>query len=250
MITLFRRIRQKLIEPGSVTKYLLYAVGEILLVVIGILIALQVNNWNEERISQNREYDFLVEIRDNLIADALQIDEILVFNQAKRDTLSSTIQTLVGDAGPVETTWFIQNRMSVLVEFQIFFPNRVGFDNMINAESIALVRDTELREALSAHYSAEIIYLGTQERTGELTRNFTDRIGPYISRKELVDSRWSSESQLPSASASDIKKNPRIMADLNAMNSINQAQSLILTDVKGQAGLLIEQIEAYLDQLN
>jgi len=49
MITFFRRIRQKLIDSGSVTKYLLYAIGEILLVVIGILIALQVNNWNEER---------------------------------------------------------------------------------------------------------------------------------------------------------------------------------------------------------
>ncbi|MFN1835231.1 hypothetical protein AB2B38_008215 [Balneola sp. MJW-20] len=49
MITLFRRIREKLIASGSVTKYLLYAVGEILLVVVGILIALQVNNWNEER---------------------------------------------------------------------------------------------------------------------------------------------------------------------------------------------------------
>ena len=45
MITLFRRIRQELIESGSFTKYLLYAIGEILLVVIGILIALQVNNW-------------------------------------------------------------------------------------------------------------------------------------------------------------------------------------------------------------
>ena len=52
MITLFHRIRQRFIESGSVTKYLLYAIGEILLVVIGILIALQVNNWNEERLQQ------------------------------------------------------------------------------------------------------------------------------------------------------------------------------------------------------
>ena len=47
MITLFRRIRQKLMDSGNVTKYVLYAAGEILLVVIGILIALQVNNRNE-----------------------------------------------------------------------------------------------------------------------------------------------------------------------------------------------------------
>ena len=63
MITLFRRIRQKLIDSGSVTKYLLYAIGEILLVVIGILIALQVNNWNEAQNSRAYELRTLSEIK-------------------------------------------------------------------------------------------------------------------------------------------------------------------------------------------
>jgi len=65
MITLFRRIRQKLIDSGSITKYLLYAIGEILLVVIGILIALQVNNWNEERKNRALEKTYY----ENLIRD-------------------------------------------------------------------------------------------------------------------------------------------------------------------------------------
>jgi hypothetical protein len=47
MLKFFRTIRKKLIEEYNVRKYLLYAIGEILLVVIGILIALQVNNWND-----------------------------------------------------------------------------------------------------------------------------------------------------------------------------------------------------------
>jgi len=49
MLKFFRTIRKKLIDQGNIQKYLLYAVGEILLVVIGILIALQVNNWNDDR---------------------------------------------------------------------------------------------------------------------------------------------------------------------------------------------------------
>ncbi|NET34370.1 MAG: hypothetical protein F6K19_20480 [Cyanothece sp. SIO1E1] len=49
MIKFFRRIRQKLLSKGHIRKYLAYATGEVLLVVIGILIALQINNWNEKR---------------------------------------------------------------------------------------------------------------------------------------------------------------------------------------------------------
>lgn len=54
MLKFFRRIRKKLIEREKFRKYIFYALGEILLVVIGILIALQVNNWNEERKQQKR----------------------------------------------------------------------------------------------------------------------------------------------------------------------------------------------------
>ncbi|MEJ2113692.1 MAG: DUF6090 family protein, partial [Flavobacteriaceae bacterium] len=52
MIKLFNKIRQRLLSENKFSKYLLYAIGEIILVVIGILIALQVNNWNNERKEQ------------------------------------------------------------------------------------------------------------------------------------------------------------------------------------------------------
>ena len=52
MIKFFRHIRQDLMSKNKTSKYLKYAIGEILLVVIGILIALQINNWNQNRISK------------------------------------------------------------------------------------------------------------------------------------------------------------------------------------------------------
>jgi len=49
MIKFFRKIRQNLLSESKFSQYLIYAIGEIVLVVIGILIALQINNWNEEK---------------------------------------------------------------------------------------------------------------------------------------------------------------------------------------------------------
>lgn len=62
MIHLLRRVRRKLITKGRISRYLFYALGEILLVVVGILIALQINNWNEHRKQKNSEYAILVDL--------------------------------------------------------------------------------------------------------------------------------------------------------------------------------------------
>ena len=69
MLTFFRKIRKSLVDSSSARKYVLYAVGEILLVMVGILLALQVNNWNENRraklIERNALSELLVEFERN-----------------------------------------------------------------------------------------------------------------------------------------------------------------------------------------
>ena len=69
MITFLRKIRRSLIESGSVKKYSLYAIGEIALVVIGILIALQINNWNEARKRSRTEVKLLQNMRQAIQYD-------------------------------------------------------------------------------------------------------------------------------------------------------------------------------------
>ena len=84
MIKLFRNIRQNLLNQGKTTSYLKYAIGEIVLVVIGILIALQINNWNEGRKDALREKQLLNnlqgEFKDNLQdldSIALEVDKVI-----------------------------------------------------------------------------------------------------------------------------------------------------------------------------
>ncbi|RLD70725.1 MAG: hypothetical protein DRJ10_20090, partial [Bacteroidetes bacterium] len=65
MINFFRRIRKQLATENNAKKYLRYAIGEILLVVIGILVALQINNWNEQRKERQKEQSFLKQLLED-----------------------------------------------------------------------------------------------------------------------------------------------------------------------------------------
>ena len=69
MLTFLRKIRKSLIETGSAKKYFIYAIGEILLVMVGILLALQVNNWNEGRKDRILEKELISGFHESLISN-------------------------------------------------------------------------------------------------------------------------------------------------------------------------------------
>ena len=69
MIKFFRKIRQSLLADSKFIKYVIYAIREIVIVVIGILIALQINNWDNENIQREKEVGYCTEIKTNLSID-------------------------------------------------------------------------------------------------------------------------------------------------------------------------------------
>jgi hypothetical protein len=89
MIPFFRKIRKKLADDNKPMKYMRYAIGEILLVVVGILIALSINNWNEERKVKQFEYRILKDIETSMRANFWQLDMCLRGN--KEAILSSDL---------------------------------------------------------------------------------------------------------------------------------------------------------------
>ena len=76
MIRLFRKIRQQLLSEDRYSMYFLYASGEVLLVVLGILIALQIDNWNEDRKLRSLTHSYLENIKDDLIADSTYLEDL------------------------------------------------------------------------------------------------------------------------------------------------------------------------------
>ncbi len=77
MFRIFRRIRSDVLSERQTRKYLFYSFGELLLVVIGILIALQINNWNEDRIEQKEITEFAHALIKDLERDVIMVEQIV-----------------------------------------------------------------------------------------------------------------------------------------------------------------------------
>ena len=81
MIKFFRKIRQQLITENKFSKYIIYAIGEIVLVVVGILIALSINNWNTNKNLRVLEKELLFDIRENLNASVTNLESSISYNK-------------------------------------------------------------------------------------------------------------------------------------------------------------------------
>ncbi len=93
MLKFFRRIRQQLIVKGNLKRYLIYAIGEILLVVIGILIALQINNWNEERKSNTQIHILLDNLAKSIEEDKEYLNTTANLHEFRSNSLTRLYQT-------------------------------------------------------------------------------------------------------------------------------------------------------------
>jgi uncharacterized membrane-anchored protein YhcB (DUF1043 family) len=77
MIKFFRHIRKSLISENKMSKYFKYAIGEIILVMIGILLALQVNNWNQNRIEKNEETEIIAKLHTEFQENKKNVEEFI-----------------------------------------------------------------------------------------------------------------------------------------------------------------------------
>ncbi len=103
MIKLFRKFRQKLLFEKHFSKYLLYAIGEIVLVVIGILIALQINNWNENRKKLKLKASYKISLMNDLALDTLMLGKLIDENSRTLASLRMQQSRFLGPKTPMDT---------------------------------------------------------------------------------------------------------------------------------------------------
>ena len=147
MIPFFRKIRWRLAADNQFLKYSRYAIGEIVLVVIGILIALQINNWNEERKSRLEERDILKSVSLDLVNAIKECEENNAFRtrilQATRE-LYSIIRSDDHDYSADQ----LDSIIAVLLINPTYNSQTGSLEVLFNSGKINLIQNSDVKEAL------------------------------------------------------------------------------------------------------
>ena len=172
MIPFFRKLRKRLLTENRLGRYLIYALGEIVLVVIGILLALQINTWNNSREDRLEERGLLLRLEKELNRDLKEIEEVKNDSEVRillalpvLDSLGKNNAqhvrnwayykqaeiTFSGTSGINELS-LGQSLFYVLARNQ-FNPARITFDEMQSTGKLSLLCSDALRIALQQHYS-------------------------------------------------------------------------------------------------
>jgi hypothetical protein len=144
MISFFRKIRQKLLQKNQVTRYLAYAVGEILLVVIGILIALQINTWNENQ--KNKSKEELI-IKNLHLEFQKNKEKLRVSIQHHQAILGSTqqIMDLIAESDPDLNTHNLDSLLAQSIDYLDFSPSQSVLSDLISSGNLNLISSEQLR---------------------------------------------------------------------------------------------------------
>ncbi len=161
MINFFRKTRKKLANDNKFFTYSRYAIGEIVLVVIGILIALQINNWNEGQRARSEEKFLLENLHDDLQAASTQSEGFI-----KREELLIDRLILALDIHPAGKTappeFYVDSVIiNMIWEFESNVPVVNSYAEIKNTGKTSLIRNREIRQKFT-NLELRINYLNTQ----------------------------------------------------------------------------------------
>ena len=183
MLTFFRRIRRKLANQNKVVQYSRYAIGEIILVMVGILLALQVNNWNEDRKDVHREIKMLTDLRNDI---KYNIENINVGITILQEGSSHSQNILIAFEKQIK----YDSKMIKDFEFYDYFWDPdfryASFENL-KQEGVNLISNDSLRNEIIELYEIDMDILDVSD-----LNNFSDymtSLGYRIVNKHLYKER-------------------------------------------------------------
>ena len=166
MLRILRQIRKQFMEQNKTRSYILYAIGEILLVVIGILIALQVNNWNNDLNNQRIAQDYTELLLADLRADTTMLQTLIDESLEKHENARKLMRLYHDNVNLFEDTLSVFTAIQDIGRTDSPSLRDNTYNDMVNTGSIKLIEDRSTVDALMTYY----------------TRNFSDWSDEYFHR--------------------------------------------------------------------
>ena len=186
MIKFFRKIRQNLLSEGKTGKYFKYALGEILLVMIGILLALQVNNWNEQRKESLKENYYLNSIKSSIQLSQKELNRVI----DDAELISSCADTLfimiaINKTEQLEGK-FLDSLLISAGDYSLISLNDGGIQEILNTGSLDLIKDDQIRLNLASWYDRLHKIRKYEGETEKLARDYQDYLIHFIDVKRIM----------------------------------------------------------------
>jgi len=154
MINFFRRIRKKLADDNKPLKYARYAIGEIVLVVIGILIALQINNWNEYRKAKTIEKELLQQFHTELNSDINAIENTLIIYKEVNYSCEVLIKHIKNRGAYHDSLTYHFARWNSYEHFNL----NSGAISNLNSRGVDIISNPDLRNSILNLYNQTYTY--------------------------------------------------------------------------------------------
>ena len=185
MIKFFRNTRRRLLRENRFTRYLLYATGEIILVVIGILIALQVNNWNQNKREEELAGQYLKNIQDDLQQDLYSLDLLESAVAARRKAASAILVNI--NNNNYENPGVFLFQVDEAGRFGIPELARATYEDLIATGNFQYI-EKPIREQVAAYYRLDDFMRSSQEL--QKARVFEQYLPHAVSAMPLEAQRW------------------------------------------------------------
>ena len=185
MIKLFRNIRQKLVSEGKTANYLKYAIGEIVLVVIGILIALQINNWNEARKDRIEEKNILANLHDEFLENKKMLDSTTAVYAGAMNA-NITIMSLMGKSAKELQNYNLDSLFyASLPSSQIVFSNNT-VQNIVQTGKLDIIENPKIVQLINQWEATTVMIKEREQFLGDWVNNhLMPVINNYVAFKEI-----------------------------------------------------------------
>jgi hypothetical protein len=245
MIKFFRQIRQNLLSEGKTGKYLKYAIGEIILVVIGILIALQINNWNEEKKSAIQETLYLkrllAENKEDLITFMGTLEEI----DKGIASIEGVVEAFKANSDDAVLILRARDYLKYGSIYPVFTSSTSTFEDLSSTGNLKVIRNSDLRDAIVKHYAK---HKKTAERI-QIAINWALPIDtPFTYENDIMKFEPTTSFLYPKESnallASELRdKKMRYISNAAVHYWIDKDASKEIEDLKLETSLLITKLE-------